>query len=174
MTGLDARIRSALRPVPDHPKPGILFQDITPLLSDGPLYASVIAAMAEEARASGATHIAGLEARGFLFGAPVAVALGLGFVPIRKPGKLPWETVQERYALEYGEDALEAHRDALGSGHRVMIVDDVLATGGTASAAETLVQRLGAEVLGHLFLLELDALNGRARLRGRARALLTL
>lgn len=174
MNALAARIQLALRPIPDHPKPGILFQDITPVLADGDLFRDVIAAIAADARAVGATHVAGMEARGFIVGAPVAAAVGVGFVPLRKPGKLPWQVVRESYALEYGEDALEAHRDAVGPGARVLIVDDVLATGGTAAAAGELVRKLGGEVAGWAFLLELGFLNGRARLDGRARALLTL
>lgn len=174
MSSLEARVRAALRPIPDHPKPGIVFQDITPLLADGPLFAAVTAALADLGRAAGATHVAGMEARGFILAAPVATALGLGFVPLRKPGKLPWQTVRETYALEYGEDALEAHRDALGPGARVLVVDDVLATGGTAAAAGALIHRLGGAVAGYGFLLEIGALNGRARLEGRATSLLTL
>lgn len=174
MSALAARIQLALRPIPDHPKPGILFQDITPVLADGELFRDIVAAIAEEARITGATHIAGMEARGFIVGAPVATAVGVGFVPLRKPGKLPWQVVRESYALEYGEDALEAHRDAVGPGARVLIVDDVLATGGTAAAAGGLVRKLGGDVAGWAFLLELGFLNGRARLDGRARALLTL
>lgn len=174
MTMLSERLRAGLRPIPDHPKPGILFQDITPVLLNGALFQDVVSALAGIAQAVRATHVAGMEARGFIFAAPVAAQLGLSFVPLRKPGKLPWERVQERFALEYGEDALEAHRDAFEEGARVLIVDDVLATGGTAAAAERLVAQLGATVAGLAFVVEIGALNGNARLSGRAQVLLSL
>lgn len=174
MTALAERIRASLRAIADYPKPGILFQDITPLLGDGPLFRDIVSAMAQEAEAAGATRIAGIEARGFIFAAPVAAELGLGFVPLRKPGKLPWNTVQARYALEYGDDALEAHTDAVRPSDRVVILDDVLATGGTAAAAGDLIRGLGATVAGHHFLIAIGALNGRARLQGRAQVLLEL
>ncbi len=174
LPNLADRVRASLRAIPDHPKPGVTFQDITPLLADGALFRDVIAALAEDAAALGVTHVAGMEARGFILAAPVAAQLGIGFVPMRKPGKLPWQTVRESYALEYGEDSLEAHRDAFGDGARVLIVDDVLATGGTAAAAGALVRRLGGEVASYVFLLEIGFLNGRARLSGRARSLLTI
>jgi adenine phosphoribosyltransferase len=158
------QVRQALRAVPDHPKPGIVFQDITPVLHQPALFRDVIDAMAAPYRAAGITHVVGIEARGFILGAPVALALGAGFVPLRKPGKLPWETVAEKYALEYGEDALHAHRDAVAAGDRVLVVDDVLATGGTAGAAARLVRGLGAELAGWSFLLEIGVLGGRGRL----------
>ena len=161
------RIRRTLRAIPDHPKPGIIFQDITPVLHDGSLFRAVIGGLADPFRQSGVTHVVGIEARGFMFGAPVAVELGAGFIPLRKPGKLPWERVRESYALEYGEDSLEAHRDACQPGDRVLIVDDVLATGGTANAAAQLVGGTGAAVVGFSFLIELDFLSGRERLKGR-------
>jgi len=154
--------------VPDYPKPGILFQDITPVLRDGPLLSEVVLEMSRPFRESRITHVVGIEARGFILGGAVATALSAGFVPARKPGKLPWERAAEAYDLEYGTDALEAHRDALGQGNRVLIVDDVLATGGTARAAGQLARGLGAELVGWSFLLEIGALRGRDRLQGAA------
>ena len=160
------RVRASLRAIPDYPKPGILFQDITPVLSDGRLLQDVITEMCRPFRQKGVTHVLGIEARGFILGGAVAAALGAGFVPARKPGKLPWERVTESYDLEYGSDSLEAHRDALTDGSRVVIVDDVLATGGTAKAAGQLARGLGAELVGWSFLLEIAALRGRERLSG--------
>ena len=169
------RARRALRAVPDHPKPGILFQDITPVLHDPLLFAGVIEAMVEPWSGAGITQVVGIEARGFILGGPVALALGAGFVPMRKPGKLPWDSVEEKYALEYGEDSLVAHRDACRGGDRVLIVDDVLATGGTAAAAGRLVARLGGELVGWSFLLEISGLGGAARLApGRIEAVVSL
>jgi adenine phosphoribosyltransferase len=158
------RVRRTLRAIPDYPKPGIVFQDITPVLHDAALLRDVVRALAEPYRAAGVTHVVGIEARGFIFGAPVAVELGAGFIPLRKPGKLPWESVAEKYALEYGEDSLHAHRDACGAGHRVLVVDDVLATGGTAEAAGRLVRTLGAELVGWSVLMEIGVLCGREKL----------
>lgn len=161
-----ARLRAALRAIPDHPKPGIIFQDITPILHDASLFRDAIVALAAPFAGQGITQVVGIEARGFMFGAPVAMHLGTGFIPLRKPGKLPWESVRESYALEYGEDSLEAHRDACGPGDRVLVVDDVLATGGTAAAAGKLVRRLGGTLAGWSFLLDIGALQGSARLEG--------
>ncbi len=155
-----------LRSIPDYPKPGILFQDITPVLQHGPLLRQVVEAMAAPFSRGGITHVMGIEARGFILGGAVATALGAGFVPARKPGKLPWERVSETYALEYGTDALEAHRDALPAGARVLVVDDVLATGGTARAAGRLAHALGAQLAGWSFLLEIGFLDGRRQLDG--------
>ena len=155
-----------LRAIPDYPKPGILFQDITPVLANGELLREVTAAMAHGYRKEGITKVVGIEARGFILGAPVAIALGTGFVPFRKPGKLPWKSIRREYALEYGTNVVEAHEDALAPGDRVLIVDDVLATGGTAAAAADLVRDLGATVAGWCFLLELGFLEGKARLEG--------
>jgi adenine phosphoribosyltransferase len=169
---LDARVRRALRAIPDYPNPGIVFQDITPVLGDGSLFREVVEGMAQPFRDEGITHVVGIEARGFILGGAVATSLGAGFVPVRKPGKLPWERVREEYTLEYGVDALEAHRDGVAVGHRVLIVDDVLATGGTAKAAGMLARGLGAELVGWSFLLEIGALNGEARLTGGRRAAL--
>src|ERR687889_1876414 len=160
------RVRQTLRAIPDYPKPGILFQDITPVLRDGPLLRDVVAEMIRPFQDAEVTHVLGIEARGFILGGAVAVALGAGFVPARKPGKLPWERASESYDLEYGSDALEAHRDSWTRGSRVLIVDDVLATGGTARAAGQLARGLGAEVVGWSFLLEIGVLGGRARLEG--------
>lgn len=164
---LDARIRSALRDVPDFPRPGILFKDVTPLLADASLFAAVTHAMASPFMNEGVTHVAGIESRGFIFGAPVAQALGAGFIPIRKPGKLPHRALSQEYALEYGTDRLEMHADACPAGSRVLIVDDVLATGGTAAAACALVERAGGDVVGCAFLLAIGALHGAERLAGR-------
>jgi adenine phosphoribosyltransferase len=163
---LEHRVRESLRPIPDYPKPGILFQDITPVLGDGALFRDVVAAMADPFRTRGITHGLGIEARGFILGGAVAAELGAGFVPARKPGKLPWERVKEEYALEYGLDALECHRDGVDGRARVLVVDDVLATGGTARAAGQLARGLGARVEGWSFLLEIAALAGRSRLTG--------
>jgi adenine phosphoribosyltransferase len=159
--------RAAIRDVPDFPKPGIAFKDITPLLGDAGLFAAVTDEMAARASNFGVTHVVGVESRGFIVGAPVAQALGAGFVPVRKPGKLPYRAIREEYALEYGTDALDIHEDALGRSARVLVVDDVLATGGTASATCRLVERAGGKVVGCAFLVELAFLNGRQRLEGR-------
>lgn len=166
MSDVSQRIRQALRAIPDYPKPGIVFQDITPVIQSGVLFRQVREALAEPFREGGITHVVGIEARGFIFAAPVAVTLGAGFIPLRKPGKLPWKTVRHEYELEYGIDALEAHADAVPAGGRVLIVDDVLATGGTAWAAAELVRRLGGEVAGWSFLLSITGLNGADRLTG--------
>ena len=165
-TTIADRVLTTLRPIPDYPKPGILFQDITPVLQDGPLLGDVIAEMCRPFRDKRVTHVLGIEARGFILGGAVAAALGAGFVPARKPGKLPWERVAESYDLEYGSDSLEAHRDAWTHGSKVLVVDDVLATGGTARAAGQLARGLGAELLGWSFLLEIAGLRGRDRLEG--------
>jgi len=155
-----------IRGVPDFPKPGILFRDITTLLQDGPLFRSAVDAFADDARRRGAEAIVGIESRGFIFGAAAAAQLGLPFVPARKPGKLPSATVREEYTLEYGTDAIEMHADALAKGRRVVIADDLLATGGTAAATVRLVEALEAEVVGLTFLVELSFLCGRDRLAG--------
>jgi adenine phosphoribosyltransferase len=168
MTAVASEVQRALRTIPDYPKPGILFQDITPVLRDGRLFREVIEAMCRPFAAEQVTHVLGIEARGFILGGAVAAFLGAGFVPARKPGKLPWERTTESYDLEYGSDALEAHRDAVSRGDRVLVVDDVLATGGTARAAGQLVRALDAELVGWSFLLEIEALGGRKRLTGAA------
>jgi adenine phosphoribosyltransferase len=164
-TTIAERVLMTLRPIPDYPKPGILFQDITPVLRDGHLLREVVLEMCRPFQDSAVTHVMGIEARGFILGGAVATTLGAGFVPARKPGKLPWQRATEAYDLEYGTDSLEAHRDAWNAGSRVLIVDDVLATGGTARAAGQLARGLGAEVVGWSFLLEIGALQGRDRLK---------
>jgi len=167
MSGLASRVRASLREVPDFPTPGILYKDITPLLSDAGLFADVIDAMAAPYRTQRITHVAGIESRGFILAAPLAVALGAGFVPIRKPGKLPGRVHAREYALEYGTDRLEVHADAGGASSRVLLVDDVLATGGTARAAAELVEQTGAALVGCVFLLAIAVLAGRDRLASR-------
>jgi adenine phosphoribosyltransferase len=166
-------LRRAIRDVKDFPRPGIVFKDVTPVLLDTKLFAQTIAHMAEPYHAARITRVVAIESRGFWFGAPIALALGAGLVPIRKPGKLPAATQRVEYALEYGTDALEMHHDAVQASDRVLVVDDVLATGGTANAAAQLVARTGAAVAGFSFLIELDFLQGRQRLQGsRVEALL--
>lgn len=160
-------LRGHIREIPDFPAPGIRFRDITPLLADPAAFGEAVTAMAAPFRDAGVTHVAGIESRGFLFGAPIALALGAGLVPLRKVGKLPYRTERVDYALEYGSASLEAHVDACGAAGRVLIVDDVLATGGTAAAACQLVERLGSHVVGLTFLLSLDSLGGDVALGGR-------
>jgi len=158
-----------VRDVPDFPKPGIMFKDITPLLGDAKGFAHAIDGLTDKVRGLGARAVVGIESRGFIVGAPVARALGLGFVPVRKPGKLPAKTRRVEYALEYGSDALEMHHDALhphGHAVPVLIVDDVLATGGTAAATARLIEEAGGKVAGFAFLIELGFLGGRSRLAG--------
>jgi adenine phosphoribosyltransferase len=157
-------LRTHVRDVPDFPQPGVVFKDITPLLATAAAFGVVLDALAAEARRLEATVIAGIEARGFLLAAPVADRIGAGIVPIRKQGKLPGRTVAESYALEYGTATLEIHADAVSAGDRVLIVDDVLATGGTAAAAANLLRHGGAEVLGLAVLMELAFLAGRQRI----------
>lgn len=157
-------VKARIRDVQDFPKPGILFKDVTPVLADPHLFGRVVDAMAAPFRGQRITRVVGVESRGFLLGAPIALTLHAGMAPARKPGKLPWRTQTERYALEYGEDGLQLHEDAVGPGDRVLIVDDLLATGGTAEATAKLVTKLGGEVVGFSFLIALDFLSGRARL----------
>jgi adenine phosphoribosyltransferase len=158
------RVRAAVRDVPDFPQPGIIFKDITPVLSDAVLFNDVVDHLADRIRPQNIDVVAGIESRGFIFGAPIANRLGVGFVPIRKPGKLPSERVRVDYDLEYGTDALEAHADSISAGQRVVIVDDVLATGGTACAAAELIAALHGDVIGFCIVIELRFLNGRTRL----------
>ncbi len=158
------RARALLRDVPDFPKPGILFKDITPMLGDADAFSAVLDALVERYRPEGVHKVLGIEARGFIFGAALASRLGVGFVPARKPAKLPWLTDRVVYALEYGSDSIEIHKNSFESGERALIVDDVIATGGTASAAIELARRQGATVVGAAFLVELSFLNGRQRL----------
>src|SRR5688500_7200423 len=170
---LTNELRAAIRDIPDFPKPGIMFKDITPLLGDPALFAEATDAMAEGFEAAGVTHVAAIESRGFILGAPVAQRLGAGLIPVRKRGKLPHRTEGVDYALEYGTDRVEVHVDACGAGARVLVVDDVLATGGTAAATCALLEKVGATVVGCAFLLEIGGLGGKRKLAGReVRALL--
>ena len=164
---LEAAIRASIRDVPDFPKPGIIFKDITPLLADALLFQRVTSAMAEPFSGRGVTHVVAIESRGFILGAPVAQLLGAAFVPVRKKGKLPFRTERVEYALEYGTDSLEMHGDACPPGSTAIIVDDVLATGGTAAATCDLIERVGARVASCVFLLELSFLRGIDKLNGR-------
>ena len=160
-------LKRTIRDVNNFPKPGIVFKDVTPVLLDVELFGQAVKAMAQPYRDARITRVVSIESRGFLFGAPMALELGAGLVPIRKPGKLPATTQRVEYALEYGTDALEMHHDAVQPGDRVLVVDDVLATGGTANAAAQLVGGTGAAVVGFSFLIELEFLKGRQRLQGR-------
>ena len=164
---VEAELRRSIRDIPDFPKPGIVFKDITPVLLEPGLFQRTTHAMAAPFATEGITHVAGIESRGFILGAPIAQQLGAAFVPVRKPGKLPALVERVDYALEYGIDALEVHRDALREGHRVLLVDDVLATGGTAAAACKVIERLGAELVGCTFLMVLSFLSGSSHLAGR-------
>lgn len=155
---------SLIRDIPDFPEPGVVFKDITPLFAHATAFSELIKGLAEPFRDSGITQVAGIEARGFTLAAPIAVELGAGFIPIRKPGKLPYRTVTEEYALEYGTDRLEVHIDAANADDRVLIVDDVIATGGTAAAALKLMETIGAQVAGFSVFIELAFLNGKEHL----------
>lgn len=154
-----------IRDVPDYPKPGIVFKDITPLLQEPQILGDVVSMLAQKVASAQVQKICGIESRGFIFGAPLAMALGVGFVPARKPGKLPWQKVSQEYVLEYGVDTLEMHCDSVKPGERVLIVDDVLATGGTAQAVCQLVEKMAAHVVGVAFLMELTFLEGRKKLK---------
>jgi adenine phosphoribosyltransferase len=164
---LATALRRSIRDIPDFPKPGIVFKDITPVLADAALFARAVEALAVPFAVQGVTHVAGIESRGFIFGAPVARALGAGFLPVRKRGKLPYNTRAVEYALEYGTDSLEMHIDACTPEGRVLVVDDVLATGGTAAAACRLVEDVGGTVVGCAFLIALSFLPGLDALRAR-------
>ena len=169
MADLDAArktVDSLIRDIPDYPQAGIVFKDLTPVLASPDALAQGVQAIIEPFRNAGIDRVVGIEARGFLFAVPAALELGAGFVPARKPGKLPHETVSVSYELEYGTGSLEMHVDAIEKGQRVLIVDDLLATGGTADAARQLVVAAGGEIVGFSFLVELDFLNGRDRLEG--------
>ncbi|MFN0029334.1 MAG: adenine phosphoribosyltransferase [Acidimicrobiales bacterium] len=169
-----ASLQALIRDVPDFPSPGILFKDITPLLANGSAWQATVSLLAELHAGLSVDRVVGIEARGFVLGAAVAYHLGVGFVPVRKPGKLPHRAASVSYDLEYGQDSLEMHLDAVERGQRILVVDDVLATGGTAAAALQLVHDVGAEVVGVTFLIELAFLGGRARLGGvDARSLIT-
>lgn len=166
MTTDSGSIESLIRDIPDFPKPGIIFKDITPLLKDPVAFRQVIDRFGAYYRDHGLDLIAAVESRGFIFGAPLAIQLGIGFVPVRKVGKLPAETIDEEYALEYGTATIELHRDSIKPGQRVLVVDDLLATGGTIRATCNLVEKCGGRVAGLAFLIELAFLNGRQRLTG--------
>src|SRR4051794_20591541 len=159
-------LKEHIRDIPDFPKPGVVFKDITPLLADVDAFRFTVAAIADHFAGQTVDKVLGIEARGFITAAPVAYRFGAGFVPVRKAGKLPWEIEKEEYALEYGTDLLEIHRDAIEPGERALIVDDVLATGGTAAATVRLVEKLGGVVAGLGFIIELDFLGGRGKLEG--------
>jgi adenine phosphoribosyltransferase len=163
---LGDRLRKSIRDIPDFPKPGIVFKDITPMLLDASLFQDTVTALADWSKDRGARKIIGVDARGFLFAGAVADRLGLGLVPARKPGKLPYQTVSESYDLEYGVNTLELHTDAVANGERIVIVDDLLATGGTVRAAATLVEALGGTIAGLAFVVELGFLGGRGKLDG--------
>lgn len=158
------RLKLAIRDIPDFPKEGILFKDITPILGDGELLRLAVGGFVAAARAAGAEKIVGIDARGFLFGAAAACEMGLGFVPVRKKGKLPFKCESEAYSLEYGEAVVEMHIDGVKPGERVVLMDDLLATGGTAGAAVKLIERVGGKVVSAVFLIELGFLSGRKAL----------
>ncbi|HET9259187.1 MAG TPA: adenine phosphoribosyltransferase [Acidimicrobiia bacterium] len=160
------QLEHLIRDIPDFPQEGVVFKDITPVLAHPEAFAELVAAMAEPFADQGITKVAGIEARGFTLATPVAGKLGAGFVPLRKPGKLPYETVKEEYQLEYGTDALEIHVDGVEEGERVLLVDDVIATGGTAAAAIRLLREVGADVVGFSVFIELVFLNGASKLDG--------
>jgi adenine phosphoribosyltransferase len=171
----DARLlRERIRDIPDFPKPGVVFKDITPLLADGDALRLAVDSFTDHFGGYRVDKVIGIEARGFILAAPVAYCLGAGFVPVRKAGKLPWDIEREEYDLEYGSSLLEIHRDGVQPGESVLVIDDVIATGGTAAATCLLVERLGAEVAGLGFVIELTFLAGRSKLEGRdAMALIT-
>ena len=159
--------RALVREIPDFPQPGVLFRDITPLLGDAEAFPAVVERLAEAFEDRSVDKVVGIEARGFVIAAPVAVRLGAGFVPVRKVGKLPWTVEAQEYELEYGTDRLEIHQDAIAPGERVVVIDDVIATGGTAAATVQLVEHLGGAVLGLGFVIDLAFLGGLAKLEGR-------
>jgi len=169
-----ADLEAAVRNVPDFPQPGIQFKDITPVLADARLFAGAVDLLIEPHREASIDHCVGIDARGFIFAAAAAQKLGTGFIPIRKQGKLPWKTHEESYALEYGEATIAIHQDAITPGQRVLLLDDLLATGGTAAAAIHLLEKIGAEIVEASFLIELTFLNGREKMNGHPiRALIT-
>ncbi|MBI5385521.1 MAG: adenine phosphoribosyltransferase [Verrucomicrobia bacterium] len=161
-----AALTAAIRTVPDFPKPGVQFKDITPVLADAKLFASCIELLAADFQPGAVDTVVGIDARGFIFAAATALKLGCGFVPVRKKGKLPWKTLEESYDLEYGSNTIAIHTDAVKPGARVLLIDDVLATGGTAAAAAALLKKAGANILEVNFVIELGFLNGRSKLRG--------
>ena len=161
-----AWLREHIRDIPDFPKPGVVFKDITPLLANGKAFNTAIDALAEHFSDRAVDKVLGIEARGFIFAAPIAYRLDAGFVPVRKAGKLPWEIEKQEYELEYGTDLLEIHKDAIAPGERALVIDDVMATGGTAAATIRLVEKLGGSIVGLGFVIELAFLGGRAKLEG--------
>ena len=167
-------LRALVRTIPDYPKPGIMFRDITTLLGDAAGFRSVVAALVERFAGAGVTKVAGIEARGFILGGAIAHQLGVGFVPVRKQGKLPYQVIGHDYDLEYGTDRIEIHVDAVEAGERVLLVDDLIATGGTAVAATRLLQQAGAEVIGSAFIIELPELGGRKKLEAMGQPVHTL
>jgi adenine phosphoribosyltransferase len=156
-------LKSFIRDVPDFPKPGIIFKDITPLLGDSAAFAAMIDTFAEKYANAGIKHVCGIESRGFIIGAALALRMNVGFVPIRKAGKLPYKKIRREYSLEYGTDAIEIHADSVAHGEKVLLVDDLVATGGTAAAAVALLQEIGAEIAGIAFAIELEFLHGREK-----------
>jgi adenine phosphoribosyltransferase len=167
-------LKGLVRTIPDYPKPGIMFRDVTTLMADAQGFKAAIARLAEPYRTEPLDLVAGIEARGFILAGAIADRLGAGFVPIRKKGKLPWKTVSETYALEYGTDTIEIHEDALAKGKRVLLVDDLIATGGTAAAGIKLLRRLGADIIGAAFIIDLPELGGVDLLRKDGIAVHTL
>ncbi len=159
-------LKRLVRTIPDYPKPGIMFRDVTTLIGDAQGFKATIAQLTEPYRKLPVDCVAGIEARGFFLGGAIADRLGLGFVPIRKKGKLPWRTIGQDYALEYGQDRIEIHEDAIAKGDRVLLVDDLIATGGTAEAAIKLIHRVGAEIVGAAFIIDLPELGGRKLIEG--------
>ena len=169
-----ALIKQSIKTIPDYPKPGIMFRDVTSLLEDAKAYQATIALLVEHYKSMGFTKVVGTEARGFLFGAPLALELGIGFVPVRKPGKLPRATISQDYELEYGTDTLEIHTDAIVEGDKVLVIDDLLATGGTIEATVKLIRELGGEVKDAAFVINLPELGGGDRLKALGLEILTL
>ncbi len=157
-------IKNSIKSIPDYPLPGIIFRDVTSLIENGDAFSATIKLFVERYKDKNIDKVVGTEARGFIFGAPLAAAIGAGFIPVRKPGKLPRETIQESYALEYGTDTLQIHHDAISEGDTVLLVDDLLATGGTAEASVKLIQRSGGIVIESAFVIELPSLNGGQKL----------
>ena len=166
MADLEALLKEKIRSIPDYPRKGILFRDITPLLKDSGSFRACIDALAEQFGSGNVDYVAGIEARGFIIGGALAEKLGVGFVPIRKKGKLPYKKLSMEYELEYGKETIEVHEDAIEKGSKVLIVDDLLATGGTAESSSRLLRKMGASIVGYAFLVELSDLKGRDKLNG--------
>ncbi len=167
-------LKAAIRTIPDYPKPGIMFRDITTLLGDGPAFSAAVDRLVDHHRGTPFHYVAGIEARGFILGGAVAHRLGIGFLPVRKKGKLPYDTIAHDYDLEYGTDTLEVHKDGVSPGDHVLIIDDLLATGGTAEAAVHLIEKIGGQVTACSFVVDLPELGGRARLEALGKPVLTL